>query len=143
MGNSANLCPVSQRIRFLSPAGEPGGAEERLLAGFQRENEIVAAVDHEHGRLGTWCGRLRGPLKVLQPPLQGLCLEARFERGQDEELAVQTYGKEAELLVVEVAARFPVVDGAPQVIGWQPGSRISKSVDGEGEGDRAGLAAGG
>ena len=102
------------------------------------------AVDHEHGRLGARCGSASGPLKVPQPPLQGRCLEARFERGQDEkELAVQTYGKEAELLVVEVGARFQVVDGATQVIGWQPGSRISKSVDVEGECDRAGLAAGG
>ena len=45
--------------------------------------------------------------------------------------------------MVEVGACFQLVDGATQVIGWQPGSRISKSVDVEGEGDRAGLAAGG
>jgi len=80
------------------------------------------------GALAPGAGRLRGPLKVLQPPLQGLCLEARFERGQDEELAVQTYGKEAELLVVEVAARFQVVDGAPQVIGWQAGSAFRSQL---------------
>jgi hypothetical protein len=56
---------------------------------------------------------------------------------------VPTDGKEAELLVVEVVAGFQVGDGATQVSGWQPGSRISKSVDVECEGDRAGLAAGG